>query len=122
MTASRGALAIQRCQQLAAPALLVTADDDAFATTRGARRFLTYFPKLSAMHWVVDARKFRLPRLGHFGLFRANAEADIWPLMLAYILHGTPPPASTPINPAKVQAILREFHEAAQAAEDGKRA
>jgi predicted alpha/beta hydrolase len=103
---SRGALAIRRCEELAASALLVTSVDDAFATVRGARRFLTYFPKFSGSHWIIDPGKMGLPRLGHFGIFRATAEKAVWSVILAYILRGTPPLGSVPLRSQNVHAEL----------------
>jgi len=75
---------LDRCTALQRPALLVSVSDDAFSTPAGARRLLTYFPRLSPLQYVeftpADAGT---RRIGHFGFFRRAAGAALWPRLLA---------------------------------------
>jgi predicted alpha/beta hydrolase len=71
------------CAALDRPALIVTISDDAFATSAGARRLLSYLPRLSCRHVVFSPADAKTPRLGHFGFFRQRSGQTLWPKLLA---------------------------------------
>jgi predicted alpha/beta hydrolase len=67
------------------PALAITISDDAFATAAGARRLLSYFPRLVSHQVVLSPAEANVRRLGHFGLFRREAGPALWPRLLVLI-------------------------------------
>lgn len=71
---------------LALPALALTFEDDAFAPRAGAERFLAHTPRLAVTRLVIRPTEAGLPRIGHFGFFRASAEKGLWEPVLAYLL------------------------------------
>lgn len=71
------------CAGLDRPALIVTISDDAFATSAGARRLLSYMPRLSSRHVVFSPADANTLRLGHFGFFRQRSGQTLWPKLVA---------------------------------------
>ena len=65
------------------PALAVTISDDAFATAAGAKRMLSYFPRLELKRMELTPAEASVASLGHFGLFRRQAGPVLWPRLLA---------------------------------------
>jgi len=76
---------LDHCATLQRPALAITVSDDAFATVAGAKRLLSYFPRLLAQHVVFSPAEANLRHLGHFGFFRREAGAVLWPRLLALL-------------------------------------
>jgi predicted alpha/beta hydrolase len=84
-----------RCATLECPALAISLSDDAFATLAGARRLLSYFPRLqSPQHTVITPAEAGVRHLGHFGFFRRDAGVTLWPRLVAQLDAGRPQPAS----------------------------
>jgi len=83
---SRAGILIDRCKSLNCDATLLTFSDDAFATPRGAKRLISYFPGLEVDHQVLSPKSMALPRIGHFGILRRPAADSLWPWLLALIL------------------------------------
>ena len=77
---------LDRCAALQRPALLVSVRDDAFATTSGTKRLLSFYPRLFPITQVeytpADAGT---RRIGHFGFFGRAAGAALWPRLLAQL-------------------------------------
>lgn len=71
------------CAQLERPALLVRITDDAFATPAGARRLLSYLPRLSTRHIDFSPAHANTDRLGHFGFFGPRGGPALWPKFMA---------------------------------------
>ena len=69
--------------RLERPALVVTISDDAFATPGGARRLLSYLPRLSTRHIVFSPADANRNRLGHFGFFGKESGTVLWSKLLA---------------------------------------
>jgi len=67
------------------PALAITISDDAFATVAGAKRLLSYFPRLASEHVVLTPGEANVRRLGHFGFFKREAGLAFWPRLLALL-------------------------------------
>jgi predicted alpha/beta hydrolase len=67
------------------PALAITISDDAFATVAGARRLLSYFPRLALQQVVLTPAEANVRRLGHFGFFKREAGPVLWPRLLALL-------------------------------------
>jgi predicted alpha/beta hydrolase len=68
------------------PALAITISDDAFATVAGAKRLLSYFPRLSSpQHIVFTPADAQVRRIGHFGFFRRDVGTALWPRLLALL-------------------------------------
>jgi predicted alpha/beta hydrolase len=77
---------LDRCAMLERPALAISISDDAFATVEGTRRLLSYFPRLQSLrHICVTPAEARVRHLGHFGFFRREAGAALWPRLLAQL-------------------------------------
>jgi predicted alpha/beta hydrolase len=79
---------LRRCGELAMPALVVSIEDDAFATAAGTSRLLAHFPHLAVEHMLIRPSELGLDRIGHFGFFRPYAQEVLWPPVLAYLMHG----------------------------------
>lgn len=77
---------LRRCSELSLPALVVSVEDDAFATPAGIGRLLKYFPRLRVQPLVIRPKDFNLPKIGHFGLFRRATGTLAWPTMLAHLM------------------------------------
>jgi len=88
--AARAKAGLARCRDLRAQALIVSVTDDAFATDAGTRRLLSYLPGLESQQIRVSPAEVGVKGVGHFGFFRRNARATVWPRVLAYILQATP--------------------------------
>jgi predicted alpha/beta hydrolase len=73
---------LDRCATLERPALAISISDDAFATFAGAKRLLSYFPRLRARHVVFSPAEANVRHLGHFGFFRRDAGVVLWPRLL----------------------------------------
>jgi predicted alpha/beta hydrolase len=77
---------LDQCARLRVPALAISISDDAFATVAGTRRLLSYFPGLVSPQIIaVTPAEARVPHLGHFGFFRRDAGAALWPRLLAQL-------------------------------------
>jgi len=74
------------CAALERAALVVSISDDAFATARGTRRLLSYYPRLSSVqHVTFTPADAGTRRLGHFGFFRRAAGAVLWSQLMARV-------------------------------------
>jgi predicted alpha/beta hydrolase len=80
---------LDRCATLQCQAIAISVTDDAFATVAGARRLLSYFPRLSSLdHVVLAPSDAQVRRIGHFGFFRRAAGVVLWPRLLAQLEPG----------------------------------
>lgn len=80
----RTRMLLDRCAALERSAVLVTVNDDAFATVAAAERLLSYYPRLSVhQRLAFDPADARLRGIGHFGFFRREVGAVLWPRLLA---------------------------------------
>jgi predicted alpha/beta hydrolase len=80
---------LRRCGELAIPALVVSVEDDAFATAAGTSRLLAHFPRLAVERMLIRPSELGLDRIGHFGFFRPRVHEILWPPILAYLVHGS---------------------------------
>ena len=86
---------LDRCATLERPALAISISDDAFATVAGTKRLLSYFPRLqSPQHIMITPAEASVRHLGHFGFFRRDAGATLWPRLLTQLDSGRTEPAS----------------------------
>jgi predicted alpha/beta hydrolase len=76
---------LAHCATLQRPALTITVSDDAFATLAGAKGLLSHFPQLAAQRVVLSPADANVQHLGHFGFFRRDAGAILWPRLLAFL-------------------------------------
>jgi predicted alpha/beta hydrolase len=77
---------LDRCAMLRSPALAISISDDAFATTEGTRRLLSYFPRLPPpRHVVFTPDDAQVRRIGHFGFFRRSVGTALWPRLLGLL-------------------------------------
>jgi predicted alpha/beta hydrolase len=74
----RTAAGLERLSRLRGSALVLNFTDDAFATPAGTYRMLSHLPALHVEHRVIAPSDAKLPRIGHFGFFRAQAEKTLW--------------------------------------------
>jgi predicted alpha/beta hydrolase len=82
----RAAAGLARLGKLRGEALALTFTDDGFATAEGARRVLARLTALSVEHRIISPAEAGLPRIGHFGFFRAPAEMTLWPAAAEWLL------------------------------------
>jgi predicted alpha/beta hydrolase len=86
----RTRMLLDRCAALQRPALVVYISDDAFATAAGARRLLSYYPRLLSEQVVFTPADAGVDRIGHFGFFRRRVGAALWPRLLARLKSNPP--------------------------------
>jgi predicted alpha/beta hydrolase len=79
---------LDRCAALERPALMVRFSDDAFATAAGARRLLSYYPRLTPEYALFSPADSGTRRIGHFGFFSRAAGPALWPMLAARLLGG----------------------------------
>lgn len=79
---------LDRAATLERPATAITFSDDAFATLAGAVRLVSYFPRLLSRHLVITPAEVNVSHLGHFGFFKREAAAVLWPRLLALLGEG----------------------------------
>jgi predicted alpha/beta hydrolase len=80
---------LARHRNLRGEALVVVVADDAFSTEAGTSRLLALFPGLEVRRERVAPADAGMKRIGHFGYFRRQAEAALWPRVVAF-LRGAP--------------------------------
>lgn len=73
------------CARTSGTALLVTFADDGFATPRGRARVKRLFSSLRTVEWNIQPKEVGMERIGHFGFFRKDAQALLWPRVISYI-------------------------------------
>ena len=76
---------IARHSTVKGQALAIGIADDAFATQAGARRLLSLYPGLRIRQEYITPSAVGLKRIGHFGFFRRQGEAQLWPRVLAFL-------------------------------------
>jgi predicted alpha/beta hydrolase len=70
---------MERCRDVRGRALALVFTDDGFATGHGTGRLLKdRLSRLQVELRVIAPRDAGLPRIGHFGFFRAGAEQRLW--------------------------------------------
>jgi predicted alpha/beta hydrolase len=74
---------LDHCAALRRPTVVVSISDDAFATSAGTKRLLSYYPRLAPVkHVVFTPADAGTRHLGHFGFFRRAAGNVLWPRLL----------------------------------------
>lgn len=82
---ARGRAWLQRHYDLEGRALVITIADDAFASEAGTRRLLAIYPRLQVEHERVRPADVGMKRIGHFGYFRRQGKALLWPRIVAFL-------------------------------------
>jgi predicted alpha/beta hydrolase len=72
-------------REIKVPVYALSFADDAFATEAGTRRLLAVYSGIAARYESVKPASVGLASIGHFGFFRRDAKAMLWPLVLAYV-------------------------------------
>jgi predicted alpha/beta hydrolase len=72
-------------KSIEAPALILSATDDAFASEDGVRRFLFAAASLSPVRRSLDPRTLNLPAIGHWGFFRRRNSGVLWPIVSRFL-------------------------------------
>ncbi|MET3133290.1 putative alpha/beta hydrolase [Oxalobacteraceae bacterium GrIS 1.11] len=67
--------------RVSCPVLGVTVSDDELLLESGSRLLHEAYSNAQVDYRVLDPRQFDLPRIGHFGFFKANQETILWPLV-----------------------------------------
>jgi len=95
--ASRAREMLARFGGIKVPIDALSFSDDAFATAAGTRRLLAVYSGVKAEYECVEPASVGLARIGHFGFFRRDAEARLWPRVLARLRSSKPesPSAAT---------------------------
>jgi len=83
--ASRARAMLARFGSIKVPIIALSFADDAFATEAGTRRLLSIYSGVTARYECVRPASIGLGSIGHFGFFRHNAEATLWPMILDYV-------------------------------------
>jgi predicted alpha/beta hydrolase len=83
--ASRARVMLGRFGSIKAPIYALSFSDDAFATAAGTRRLLGVYSGAEAHYECVEPVSVGLSSIGHFGFFRRNAGATLWPRVLGYL-------------------------------------
>jgi predicted alpha/beta hydrolase len=105
----RAAACLARSRALCIPALALTFTDDAFATAQGTQRMLELLPLVRTEHRVIAPREVGLRHIGHFGFFRASAEASLWPAIGSWMTNDGPAPRylkSEPRPPIERRTVM----------------
>jgi len=89
---SRGRKILQRFAKIHVPTLAISFADDPFATESGSRRLLSCYPAGRVRLAIVDPSEMGLTHIGHFGFFRRNADIELWPSVIEFLLEQTPIP------------------------------
>jgi predicted alpha/beta hydrolase len=82
---------IARHRAVRGQALVIGIADDAFATDKGARRLLSLYPGLRVTRERIAPADVGLKRIGHFGFFRRQGEARLWPRVVAFLRESPEP-------------------------------
>jgi len=88
--ASRARAMLARFGGIKVPIHALSFSDDAFATPAGTRRLLTLYSGVDAEYECIEPSSVGLAAIGHFGFFRRDAEARLWPRMLACLRSPVP--------------------------------
>ena len=86
---------IARYGNVAADVLVLGFKDDAFATEAGTRRLLAQFPGLRPEFHLITASEMGMKKIGHFGFFRRDAKAKLWPFVLPFLRGASGQPKQT---------------------------
>lgn len=60
-------------------------EDDELLSEQGVRFLHNAYLQSTPDYRVIEAKKFGLKRIGHFGFFKPQAEAQLWPLVANWI-------------------------------------
>jgi predicted alpha/beta hydrolase len=93
--ASRARAMLARFGEIKVPIRALSFSDDAFATATGARRLLAVYSGVEAEFECIEPATVGLTTIGHFGFFRRDAEAMLWPRILASLQSSGPKGPST---------------------------
>ena len=67
------------------PVLALSFADDELLLEHGSRLLHDAYRKRPADYRVIEASQFGLPRIGHFGFFKPQSEAALWPLVADWL-------------------------------------
>ena len=81
--ASRARAMLARFGEINLPVYALSFADDAFATEAGAHRLVGVYSGVAARYECVKPDSVGLSDIGHFGFFRRDGNARLWPLVLA---------------------------------------
>ncbi len=81
---------IERHYAVGGRALVIGISDDAFATYDGTRRLLAMYPRLHVTHQRVGPYDAGVKKIGHFGYFKRQAEAALWPRIVVFLRDDRP--------------------------------
>lgn len=84
--ASRARAMLSRFGGIKVPIHALSFSDDAFATAAGTRRLLDIYSGAESHYKCVEPASVGLASIGHFGFFRREAGAQLWPSVLACLL------------------------------------
>lgn len=81
---------LEQVKQLRLPGLVVSADDDPWATETGVRRFFNAYRNLLVVRTVVRPTADDKRPIGHFGFFRRSQSQRSWPAVLDFLQQHAP--------------------------------
>ncbi|PHN17973.1 alpha/beta fold hydrolase [Pseudomonas sp. ICMP 460] len=71
-----------------APMLAISISDDPFGTVAAIERLLRYFDGSERTHLRIAPEDIGEKAVGHFAFFRSEYQDRLWPVALAWLLHG----------------------------------
>ena len=80
----RERLLLDQISDLHKLALVISIDDDSWATENGVRRAMHAYRNLTIARRVVQMKQYQVP-LGHWGFFRRRMSEKLWPLVLNFV-------------------------------------
>ncbi|MEJ2417718.1 MAG: hypothetical protein P8Y45_12480 [Exilibacterium sp.] len=67
------------------PVLALTFADDELLLENGSRMLHSAYTKSQVDYRVIEPGDFDLPRIGHFGFFKAHHQGSLWPLVTKWL-------------------------------------
>jgi predicted alpha/beta hydrolase len=77
--------------RFSAPIMAYKISDDRFASGTSVEKLLRYYSAARIVLRRVTPRELGVPRIGHFGPFRSQFRASLWPEMYDWLAHGRAP-------------------------------
>jgi predicted alpha/beta hydrolase len=68
--------------------LALSSEDDSFAPPASVRALLRFYPGASGELRLITARQLGLAEIEHFGYFREEIGARLWPSLAAWLACG----------------------------------
>lgn len=95
---AEGAVAQHSYAQVSFPVVALSITDDELMTLRGIESLLELYPNAPSQIHPIGPSDFSVDRIGHFGAFRSEHQALLWPRMAQWLVDFSAKPL-TPVLP-----------------------